>query len=850
MSPQPRPGRTGIRALMLLAALTGQAGPADAQGARTDTASVRAGSQYGAGGLHRWLFGSDYRDLWTTDIRVPLLDVGAYGGLTPVSEGGGRQTKSLWFRGGDGYMYGFRSVDKDPSVLPEEFEGTFLEDLVADQTSSQHPFAPSLAAALMDAAAVLHTEPRLVVLPDDPRLQQYRQRYAGTVGYFERRATVEPGLPGFAGAREIVSSTELLGRLRAGPADHANAVAFLTARLLDVYLGDWDRHRRQWTWARRSDDPPRVWVPIPEDRDQAFARYDGVLLGLGRLAVPFVLSFDEDYGSAVGVSWNGRDIDRILLTPLGWDTWDSVTASLVRRLSDSVIGAAVARLPAGVPAAARQRTEEVLRVRRDRLPAIARAYYALLARDASVHATDGADRITLDRQSDGRVTVTLVAGSPGDTLTRRTFLPAETHEIRVLLYGGADRVQARGAPGGGITLRVIGGGGAAELVDSLGGVRLYATAGDRAVGPRRSHVDDRSDPGGPPPPLPNLPYRDWGSTWLPNLWLAYGPDVGFFLGGGAQYTSFAFRKYPFAATGRFRAGYAFEAQRPRIDLDLTFHHENTHVRTGLFARASGIDVVRYHGLGNDVALTQIDDAYYRVRQIQYTVIPAVFIPVGRHVELGLGPLLEYVKTRADSGRIIADTDPYGTGGFGQLGVAARLSVDTRDGPVYPTKGVWLRVDGRVYPALWGVDSPYGVVEGSVSTYLTARIPLEPTLALRAGGRQNWGRYPFFQAAFIGDAGSARLGRQNRYGGDASVYGNAELRLRITRFFVILPGDLGVFGLADAGRVFLEGETSDTWHTAYGGGVWLSFLRHRLFLSAAVAQTTERTGVYVGTGMAF
>jgi hypothetical protein len=339
----------------------------------------------------------------------------------------------------------------------------------------------------------------------------------------------------------------------------------------------------------------RVWVPIPEDRDQAFARYDGVLLGLGRLAVPFVLSFDEGYGSAVGVSWNGRDIDRILLTPLAWGTWDSATAFLGRRLTDSVITAAVARLPAGVPAEARQGMERVLRVRRDRLPAIARAYYELLARDASVHATDGDDRVTLERQADGGVRSRSSPPPPGTRCSRGRSTRRRPTRSDSSSPGCRPRRGSR-ARGGGITLQVIGGGGAAEWVDSLGGVRLYATERDRAVGPRSSHVDDRADPGGPPPALPTLPYRDWGSTWLPNLWLAYGPDVGLFLGGGAQYTSFGFRKYPFAATGRVRAGYAFEAQRPRIDLDLTFHQENT---SGRPVRARlGIDVVRYHGLGN------------------------------------------------------------------------------------------------------------------------------------------------------------------------------------------------------------------------------------------------------------
>jgi hypothetical protein len=150
-----------------------------------------------------------------------------------------------------------------------------------------------------------------------------------------------------------------------------------------------------------------------------------------------------------------------------------------------------------------------------------------------------------------------------------------------------------------------------------------------------------------------------------------------------------------------------------------------------------------------------------------------------------------------------------------------------------------------------VDSAYGFVDGSVSGYLTgAKIPLRPTVAVRAGGRKAWGPYPFFASAFIGDAASVRLGRQHRYAGDASLYGNAELRLRLTDFFVILPGEIGIFGLADAGRVYFSSETSDRWHTAFGGGVWLSLLQYTTLVHVAVAVSDERTGVYFGTGMAF
>jgi hypothetical protein len=93
-------------------------------------------------------------------------------------------------------------------------------------------------------------------------------------------------------------------------------------------------------------------------------------------------------------------------------------------------------------------------------------------------------------------------------------------------------------------------------------------------------------------------------------------------------------------------------------------------------------------------------------------------------------------------------------------------------------------------------------------------------------------------------------RAQRFGGDASVYGNAELRLRLGRFLVLLPGEAGVFALGDVGRVFLDGESSRRWHRAAGGGVWFSFLNRHNTLSLAVARSEERTGFYVSAGFMF
>ncbi|HXV86236.1 MAG TPA: hypothetical protein VD793_06040, partial [Gemmatimonadales bacterium] len=101
--------------------------------------------------------------------------------------------------------------------------------------------------------------------------------------------------------------------------------------------------------------------------------------------------------------------------------------------------------------------------------------------------------------------------------------------------------------------------------------------------------------------------------------------------------------------------------------------------------------------------------------------------------------------------------------------------------------------------------------------------------------------------------TVRLGRENRFAGDAALFGSAELRVQLTEIFLLLPGHLGLFGLGDAGRVFYAGDpaSADAWHTAVGGGFWISLLTRASTASVALVRgDAGRLGVYLGGGMAF
>jgi outer membrane protein assembly factor BamA len=288
----------------------------------------------------------------------------------------------------------------------------------------------------------------------------------------------------------------------------------------------------------------------------------------------------------------------------------------------------------------------------------------------------------------------------------------------------------------------------------------------------------------------------------------------------------------------------------RVDYQGLFRRENSRNYTDILLRASGIDVLNFHGFGNEIAAPG-DKEFYRVTQDAYSFYPTLVFGLGGTSTFRIGPILKYTSTDERPDRFLATLgDVYGTGNFGQLGGGIDFHIDTRDRATAATRGVLLDLGGKIYPAVWDVDSTFGEVHGTASTYLTLRAPLDPTLALRVGGKKVWGAFPYFEAAFLGDPSTVRLGRVNRYAGDGSAYGSAELRLALGRLLLVVPADVGIFGLADAGRVYLDGESSDEWHTAFGGGLWLAFLDRASTVSIAAAASEERTGIYAQAGFAF
>ncbi len=807
--------------------------------------SLAAGSRYQAGGLHRFLWGDNYRRLWAAPIVVPTLDLRRYaGGLRPTGRGGGHQTISLHLTAADGHRYSFRSVDKNAiQVLPAELQLSIVGLIWQDEVSALFPAAGLLASPLLRAAGVPTLEPRLFVMPDDPELGEFRRDFSGMLGILEEWPT-----PPYDGAKEILGTEDVLRRVTRDPHQRLDTRAFLATRLMDVYLGDADRGQSQWLWLKRDSPGGVMWQPLGIDRDFAFVNYGGLGIDLVRHRYPKLVDYKGKYPNLIGLNWRASANDRRLLGDLDRGTWDSTAHALAGRLTDSAIDSSLLALPEPFRAIAGPRLRAILRERRTRLPEAARDFYRLLALDAEVHATAGNESVTATREPGS---LELAIRGAGGLQYQRRFQSAETKEVRLHLSGGTDTLLIKGS-GDGPGLRILSDSGT-KVVSSAahdGWAVLYAPKPVTAVVQGNTHLDiNRRVYRDPDSVGSSRAPRDWGHWWWFSPVVRYDPDRGALIGTSTTLFTYGFRRDPYASRSDLLVGYGTTAGRFGGTFGHDFRLENRTTHLLVDVLASGADVRHFYGLGNNTARIE-SKSFYNVYGDQYRISAAVGWLLAPRLTAQLGPVVTYSSTDFSRGGLISQERPYGSGEFGGLAGQAGLDYDTRDAAAAATRGVHLAVRGRFYPAVWDVQSTFGQLEAEASTYLTASVALRPTLALRAGGQRVWGTFPYQTAAHIGGARTVRGLPSYRYQGDASAFGNAELRVPVSRLNLLAPFELGVFGLADAGRVWVSGESSDTWHSAFGGGISLAFLAASNTVTATIAHGEGQTGFYLATGFAF
>jgi hypothetical protein len=221
-----------------------------------------------------------------------------------------------------------------------------------------------------------------------------------------------------------------------------DAKTFLRIRLLDFIVGDWDRHAGQWRWGRRIVEGRTTWRPIPEDRDWAFGHIDGFTAALARVVFPSYVGFGEKLPPISRLARSGREVDAKVLSQLERGEFVSAVRDVQAALSDSVVEAAVAQLPAPYVALDHDRLVGGIRARRQSLGEYAEKYYRHLAREVDVHAFAGSrDVAEFTRLNREQARLRLRSGGPEGRVTfERVFDERDTRVVRLFIDTGEDAV--------------------------------------------------------------------------------------------------------------------------------------------------------------------------------------------------------------------------------------------------------------------------------------------------------------------------------------------------------------------------------------------------------------------------
>ena len=801
---------------------------------------------YEAGGLHKGVFGTLYRDVWTTEITVPYADIkNEKGGLTPVQRGGGLQTKSLRLENPDGKQWVMRSIAKYPAAaLDKSLRNTIVEKIVDDGIAASHPYAAITIPPMADAVGVFHTNAEMRVVPDDPSLGQYREEFANMPVIFEERPKGNmTGFENYGNTEKVIGSSDLIIKLRDNYKHKIDEIALLRARLFDMVIADWDRHDDQWRWARFKKGEVNYYKPIPRDRDQAFFKQDGLIPNIvnRKWAVRKFQSFEPDIRDIAGQNFNARYLDRAYLVQSDKATWLAVADSIKSELTDDIIENAIKRFPKQTYDMKGQEIISTLKARRDKVVEFAERYYQVLAEIVSVVATDKDDYIHVERLNDDEVRVSVYPrnkeGKPKlDQLWyQRTFKTDETKEVRIYGLGGEDYFMVEGNVKKSVKLRLIGG---ADF-------DTYQDESSVAGLSRKTRIYDQKDEGGKPDndfehahrESKNILYKNEEeieydredfiyNVTTPVIFYGFNPDDGAFLGGGFDRKTYGFKKSPFRYRWQLRGNYAFKTGA--YNFFTKFQYPNLFKKWGF---ETTLDVKApqwifyFYGLGNETDF-EGSEADVRTDLNIFSGAMALTRQIGRSTTLKVGPVFQNFQADFNDEISIPQEDDSYYGG------RVTLEVDKKDNMFNPTRGVRFNFDSFY---LDGDDGQIDFLKlrSDLSIYFPLSfLPFKNTVAVRVGGATNIGDYRGYHANFLGGFNEMRGIRRNRFAGDDSFYNNIDFRFQLADVKSrIIPVNIGLLGFYDYGRVWVEGENSDVWHNAYGGGLYLSPL-NSLVLSAS------------------
>ncbi len=824
-----------------------------------DSITVSAHAPYNSvSKLHRRFFGENYRQEWAAPTTLPVIKISEIkGGLTPTERGGGHQSYTLRLKDKAGKEWVLRSVNKYPEVLlPPALRETFAADIVKDAMSAQHPYSALIVPPIANAAEVPHSNPVIGWVAPDEKLGLFNKNFAGTVDLLEER---EP-------LGKSDNTEKAISNLIADNDNNMDSALFLRARLLDVLVNDWDRHNDQWRWLpAKNSYGGKTYTAIPRDRDQVFYINEGLVPEIATR--PWLLWFMQGFSGKLrninDFMWESRQLNGRFLNQFSYENWMSITHEFANNITDSVLETALQKLPPSVYAIRHDLLLRTLKTRRDDLPAEMNTYYHFINKIVDIQTSDKNELVQITGGANNGLLVSIrklnKKGETEQQLFCKTFDPSVTKEVRLFTGNGSDSVVIN-TGNKHIKLRIVGNEGQKtyNIQQAAGKILVYNRkdnvrfAGSDEKKLRRHLSNDSANTAFVPADLYN--------KTAPLVTAGFNVDDGLLLGAGLRYTHKGFRKAPWASMQKILLTHSFSTNAFRVQYSGEWNSAVGKANILLHANVYAPDNTQnFFGRGNETVFIKSPDdkKYYRVRFNLYDAGAA--LKWGGNTSFSIGPALQYYHFNADEnkGRFIlnaAGLNSYDSATLAKDkihgGIALNFINDRRNNSLIPTSGSYVNIKLQGFAGLNSYSKSYLQIAPEAAVYRSLNAKRSIVLANRIGGGATLGSTAFYQSLFLDGKDNLMGYRQYRFAGQYSLYNNLELRIKLTDFAsYVLPGQLGMIGLYDIGRVWEKGEHSNKWHSGTGGGFYFAPAGAAL-LRVLATYSTEGWYPYISLGFRF
>jgi hypothetical protein len=734
---------------------------------------------------YHFLWGKHYKKAFAEPISA--LDIS-----TQFDE----QNKVILFQGkqyelesiAEDLYYFQRFPDFNKLYQEEDFEGTFAQKMIADAYTMHYPFGFLIA---NEVAKNLQLSPY-----DLP--------------YFYKDNKLYKGIPS---NQNLITTDSLITLLQTDFKYKIDSELYVRSRLLDMLVGNSSKVAHDYLWKSKKQNSDLIFSPVVTDRGFSFLKKDGLLFDflLQSIGIDFADNYYKNKLNVKKINRHNYATDVVLASTIPQEVWIEQARFIREILTIDVLENIFNELPTSDI----QELLKAFEFRLENLEIMAEDYGNFLQKTIVIFGSHQDDTFVIN-QTTQNTEIELKTSTNQTIALKKQFSNRRTKEIWLHGFSGNDIFRLENSSDNGILIRIMDeNGGDFEVAEAQSNIKIYVPESLEDTGKAKVYTTDN------PKILEYSPQKPQPDAFKFDPWLVFDTDMLVRIGAKLSYTQNNFKKNPYDF--RHELGWnhyyslVYKGSFPSLDEKRMYVSDVWITSQNHFQN--------FFGFGNESENYESNFGldYNRVLMQKFGLSQSIIFNKVEKEHFSLKVALEHLSVidnqKFDRDDIFRENELRNTANI-------LSSVSGGYFKEYKTQN-WLYaldVEAGLVVNFRDMNRNIPYLEATNSLEYNMPSKRNVTLATVLGGKAMFNpRFEFYQAATIGGETGLRGFRNERFAGQHYFYQNSDIRIDLGKLKNnITPLSYQAFVGFDYGRVWLEGENSQKWHTSIGGGFSFRF----------------------------